>query len=375
MIQEMIQEMNDQSIIEPIIERLNRVFEDISGLSGQSMRIMEVCGTHTRAIAKSGIRYLLPQEILLLSGPGCPVCVTPEYYIDIMISIADREDVILVTFGDMMKVQGTCFSLSDKKAQGAQITVVYSPEDALNIAAHHRDKLVVFVAVGFETTAPLIGVTVKQAKAGGLDNLFFLTALKRMEPVIRFILQDERNKINAMICPGHVASITGAEHFRFITEEFGIPAVVCGFESQDIAAGICRLLEQLTGKRDKKFVNLYQRCVTPNGNPIAQQMINEVFDIADGEWRGIGTIRNSALVLNDQYRYLDAVKRFEIKNEQYSSPLNCLCSEILLGLKLPKECRLFGSICTPEHPSGPCMVSSEGACAAHFKFGGDGKNG
>jgi len=360
--------MNDNKII----ERLNRSFEY---LSGQSIRIMEVCGTHTRAISKSGIRYILPKEVLLLSGPGCPVCVTPETYIDIAISISDIKDVILVTFGDMMRVKGTYNSLSDKKAQGSKITVVYSPEDALNIAAINREKLVVFVAAGFETTAPLIAVTVKLARSRGFDNLFFLTALKRMEPAIRFILQDERNKINAMICPGHVASIKGAEHFRFITEEFGIPAVVCGFESQDIAAGICLLLEQLTGKRHKEFVNLYKRCVSSTGNTIAQQMIDEVFDVTDGDWRGIGTIRDSALVLNDEYEHLDAFNRFEIETEQYSSSVNCLCSEILLGLKLPNECSLFGSVCTPEHPSGPCMVSSEGACAAHFRFGGDGING
>jgi len=360
--------MNDNRIV----ERLNRCFEDIHG---QDIRIMEVCGTHTRAISKSGIRYLLPKEVLLLSGPGCPVCVTPKSYIDMAIEIMSLEGVMLVTFGDMMKVKGTCFSLSDKQAQSSKITVVYSPEDALNIAAKNRDKLIVFIAVGFETTAPLIAVIVTLAKARGLDNLFFLTALKCMEPAIRFILQDERNKINAMICPGHVASIKGADHFRFITEEFGIPAVVCGFESQDIAAGMCLLLEQLNGKRHVAFANLYKRCVSFYGNTIAQCMINEVFDVADGNWRGIGTIRNSALVLNYKYEHLDAVKRFGLQIEQYSSPVNCLCSEILLGLKLPYQCSLFGSVCTPNHPSGPCMVSSEGACAAHFTYGGDGKNG
>lgn len=274
----------------------------------------------------------------------------------------------------MMKVKGTCFSLSDKHAQGSKITIVYSPEDALTIAAKNRDKLIVFIAVGFETTAPLIAVTVKLANERGIDNMFFLTALKRMEPAIRFILQDKRNKINAMICPGHVASIKGADHFRFITEEFGIPAVVCGFENQDIAAAICLLLEQLAGKRHIGFVNLYKRCVSSIGNTVAQRMINEVFDVADGDWRGIGTIRNSALVLNDKYEHLDAVKKFGIKAEQYSSPVNCLCSEILLGLKLPFQCSLFGSVCTPEHPSGPCMISSEGACAAYFRYGRGGKS-
>lgn len=354
-----------------ILERLNRCFEDTHG---QDIRIMEVCGTHTRAISVSGIRYLLPEEVLLLSGPGCPVCVTPESYIDKAIEILDMEGVMLVTFGDMIKVKGTCFSLSDKQAQGSKITVVYSPEDTLTIAAKNRDKSIVFLAVGFETTAPLIAATVKLANARGLDNLFFLTALKCMEPAIRFILQDERNKVNAMICPGHVASIKGADYFRFITEEFGIPAVVCGFETPDIAAGIRLLLEQLTGKRPVVFVNLYKRCVSSAGNIIAEHMINEVFDVADGVWRGIGLIRNSALVLNKSYEHLDAAKRFGIKIEQTFSPVNCLCSEILLGLKLPYQCSLFGSACTPDHPSGPCMVSSEGSCAAHFRYGGYKKN-
>lgn len=359
--------MNDNKIV----EKLNRCLKDIHG---QHIRIMEVCGTHTRAISKSGIRYMLPKEVILLSGPGCPVCVTPESYIDMAIDLMDIEDVILVSFGDMLKVKGTYYSLSDKQAKGSKITVVYSPEDALTVADKNRDKLIVFIAVGFETTAPLIAVTAKLAMARALDNLVFLTALKCMEPVIRFILQDERNKINAMICPGHVASIKGADHFRFITEEFGIPAAVCGFETQDITAGVCMLLEQLTGKRPIEFVNMYNRCVSFTGNTIAQGMINEVFDVSDGDWRGIGSISNSALVFNNKYEHLDAVKRFGINIEKYSGPVKCLCSEILLGLKMPYQCSFFGSICTPEHPSGPCMVSSEGACAAHYRYGGDKKN-
>lgn len=355
-----------------VIERLNRCFEVTHG---QDIRIMEVCGTHTRAISKSGIRYLLPKEVLLLSGPGCPVCVTPEPYIDKAIEISDMEGMILVTFGDMIKVKGTHFSLSDKQVQGSKITVVYSPEDALAMADKNRDKSVVFLAVGFETTAPLIAATVKLADEKGIDNLFFLTALKCMEPAIRFILEDDRNKVNAMICPGHVASIKGADYFRFITEEFGIPAVVCGFETPDIAAGICLLLEQLTGKKPVEFVNLYKRCVSSAGNITAQHMMDEAFDVADGVWRGIGIIRDSALVLNKSYEHLDAARRFGIKVEQTVSHVNCLCSEILLGLKLPCECSLFGSVCAPDHPSGPCMVSSEGSCAAHFRYGGYKKNG
>jgi hydrogenase expression/formation protein HypD len=336
---------------------------------------MEVCGTHTRAITKCGIRHLLPQQVELLSGPGCPVCVTHGSYIDKALEIANSEDVILAAFGDMIKVNGTKGSLSDMQIQGARIIVVYSPEDVLTIAAKNRDKLVVFAAVGFETTAPLIAAVVKTANAQRLDNLLFYTALKIMEPVIRFILQDKRNKINGLICPGHVAVIKGADYFRFITAEFGVPAIVCGFEAADIAAGICMLMVQIAGKRPVEFANIYRRCVSPQGNTAAQSMINEVLDIADGAWRGIGVIRNSALILNKKYEHLDAAKRFGTGMEQGTSPAGCLCSDILMGLKSPYQCKLFGTTCTPEHSSGPCMVSSEGACAVYYRYGGGGAGG
>jgi hydrogenase expression/formation protein HypD len=356
----------------PMVERLKKC---IDLLQGQEIRIMEVCGTHTQVMSKSGIRYLLSKEVLLLSGPGCPVCVTSESDIDMVIELLDLEDVIIVTFGDMMKVKGTNFSLSDKKAQGSNIYVVYSPEDALTIAANNRNKLVIFIAVGFETTAPLIAVTVKQREARELDNLLFFTSLKRMEPVIRFILQDNRNKINGMICPGHVATITGAAQFSFITEEFGLPAVLCGFESQDIAIGICALLEQITSQRPMEFINLYKRCVSWNGNTIAKNLINEVFEVADGDWRGIGTIEKSALVLGQKFNHLDVIKNLGLKKEKYSNSVNCFCNDIILGIKMPYQCNLFGIICTPKNPMGPCMVSSEGACTAHYRYGGDEKYG
>lgn len=350
-----------------IVERLNRCIKNIPC---QDIRIMEVCGTHTRAVSKSGIRYLLPPQVKLLSGPGCPVCVTPVSYIDMAIELLNSKEILLATFGDMMKVSGNYGSLWDKKSECAGIVVVYSPEDTIAIASNNKDKTVVFAAVGFETTAPLIAATVKLADACGLDNLFFLTSLKCMEPVIHFILQDERSKIHAMLCPGHVASIKGADYFRFITDEFHMPAVVCGFETADITAGICLLLEQLVAKRPAAFVNLYKQCVRSSGNIAAQHILKEVFDVADGDWRGIGRIRNSALVLNERYEYLDAAKKFGLNMNQPLIPENCLCSDILLGVKLPQQCSSFGTSCTPEHPSGPCMVSSEGSCAVHFRYGG-----
>ncbi len=360
--------MNDQRII----ERLNRC---VNKIQDQDIRIMEICGTHTQAVSESGIRYLLPCNVHLLSGPGCPVCVTSEFFIDNAIELLKMEDIILVSFGDMTKVKGTKENLAEEQSQGTKTTVVYSPEDVLSIAGKNKDKSVVFAAVGFETTAPLIAATVKQACTRGFDNLFFLTALKCMDPAIRFILRDKRNKIDAMICPGHVASVMGADYFRFITEEFGVPAAVSGFEPADISAGICLLLEQLARKRPVEFVNLYKRCVSPAGNTLAQHMLNEVFDAVDGVWRGIGKIKQSALVLNDNYAHLDAAKRFGLKAEQHPSPVSCICSDILLGIKLPEQCSFFGSVCTPDHPSGPCMVSREGSCAVHYRFGRNEANG
>lgn len=357
---------------DPILERLNHC---IKLMHNRSIRIMEVCGTHTRAVTKSGIRCLLPKEIQLLSGPGCPVCVTCQSFIDAAIEILDLDDTVIVAFGDIVKVKGTNLSLSDKQAQGSQVSVVYSPEDILTIADRNKRKSIVFAATGFETTAPLIAATVKLAVEQKLDNLFFLTALKRMEPVIRFILKDERNKVDALVCPGHVATIIGSDSFKFITDEFGVPAVVCGFETADITYGLCTLLEQLSGLKCIQFINLYKRCVSASGNVLARRMIEEVFDIADGEWRGIGMIKDSAMILNERYGHLDANKRFGIKVEKSSSQSKCFCSEILLGIKLPRQCVLFGSVCTPKNPFGPCMISAEGACATHYKYGGYEKNG
>lgn len=355
--------------------RIKSIQSYFDQFTGQEIRIMEVCGTHTHAISKTGIRAILPKNVQLLSGPGCPVCVTTEAVIDMALEILEFDHVILATFGDMMKVKGSCYSLSDKNTHRSKIKVIYSPEEVLSFAMNHTDINVVLVAVGFETTAPLIALTVKLSQEKGIKNLYFLTALKCMEPAIRYILLDDRHKINAILCPGHVASIKGAEYFRFITEEFSIPAVVCGFNKEDIVAGLNLLLEQITGVRKVEFHNLYQRCVTEKGNTIAQSMIKEVFDIADGDWRGIGTINNSAFVLKDNYKHLDAMLKFGLKIKQNSNRENCLCSEIILGRKLPYECGLFGDICTPEHPLGPCMISSEGACSAHFKYGGKWING
>lgn len=335
----------------------------------KTIQIMEVCGTHTQAIAKSGIRHLLPSYVKLLSGPGCPVCVTNETYIDTAISLLMQEGVILATFGDMLKVQGTASCLSEKKNKH-NVIPVYSPEDAVTLAQKNPENTIIFLAVGFETTAPIIAATIKNVYEHGPKNLFFFTALKRMEPILQFILNDKQNKIDGLLCPGHVASILGADAFRFITNTFQIHAVVCGFQPEDVKAGIFHLLEQIEGGNSPSFVNLYSPYVRSTGNLLAQQYMQEIFQVEDGIWRGIGKVSNSALGLQEKYQVLDAKKKFPVFQEEMADPFSCQCREIILGIKAPYECMQFGTSCTPEHPKGPCMISSEGACAAHYRYGG-----
>lgn len=325
------------------------------------IRIMEVCGTHTRAIAESGIRNTLPQHVRLLSGPGCPVCVTPASYIDTAISLTERGG-ILATFCDMLKIRGKRGSLAEICPES--VTAVYSPEDAVELAKRNSGKKVIFAAAGFETTAPLIAALIKNTYENGPRNLFFLTALKKMEPVLRYVL--EKNRPDAMICPGHVAAVAGADLFRFIPDEYGVHAAICGFEQRDVAAGIYYLIKRTEENRPAVLTNLYRGCVKPSGNARARHYMDDVFDTADADWRGIGVIPDSAFVINKKYECLDAKKEFELKEE--SGGQDCLCGEIIIGLKSPRDCAAFGTHCTPDNPRGPCMISSEGACSVHYNF-------
>lgn len=333
----------------------------------KTIRLMEVCGTHTHAISKSGIRSVLPKHIKLLSGPGCPVCVTSESYIDMAIELLANENIILVTFGDMLKVKGTKHSLSQQDSK--RIVTVYSPESTLELAKNSPDKTFVFLAVGFETTAPIFASIIKNVHENGPDNLFFLTSLKRMEPILSLILKDERMRIDGLICPGHVACVLGENAFKFISQEFEIPSVICGFETADIQKGIYSLIDLIENEKPAVLLNLYKSCVKPFGNTLAQGFINEVFKTENAYWRGIGLVENSALVICEKYQSLDAKVKFNIKEKITDEVSACLCSEIILGIKEPDECEMFGLKCTPKNPLGPCMVSSEGACSARFKYG------
>lgn len=351
--------MSNEALIKDMIKKIQQSpFKNI--------HIMEVCGTHTQAISKLGIRQLVEPNLVLLSGPGCPVCVTSEAYMDAAIELVQKPNVILATFGDMMRVKGSRENLTEQKESGKDIRVLYSPLDSITLAVENSDKEIVFLAVGFETTAPLIAIAIKTAQKKSIRNISFLIGMKRMDPILHHILSDKQHNIQGLICPGHVAAVKGEEYFKFIVEQYNIPAVIAGFEALDIASALYFLMQQ-QGESKKTFKNLYKSCVTLQGNKRANELMEEVFTACQGQWRGIGNIEASGFSLRENYKNYDASERFGIKPSQ-KLVKTCICSEILLGKKLPNSCEFFGKACTPEQAVGPCMVSSEGACSIFYKY-------
>jgi len=334
---------------------------------GRQINIMEVCGTHTVSIFRNGIRSTLPERLKLLSGPGCPVCVTDQGYIDIVLQLAERDDTLIATYGDMIRVPGKGGSLETKQTT-ADVKVVLSSEDALQLAKDNPEKKVVFVAVGFETTAPATAVVVKEADEENIDNFCILSGHKLVVPAMRALLSEKNHNIDGFLCPGHVGVIIGYGAFAEIVESFGRPCVVAGFEPMQIIEGLGEICRQLAeGIAEVK--SIYTAVVTKKGNTTAQRIIAECFEPADGYWRGLGKIEKSTLKLKDKYSRFDALKRFNITETPGEDISGCRCGEVLCGLISPEECGLFGQSCTPQEPVGPCMVSSEGACAAWFKYG------
>lgn len=335
------------------------------------LQIMEICGTHTMSIAKSGLRQLLPKQIHLISGPGCPVCVTPSGVIDEVLRISQLPQVTITTYGDLMRVPGSVpgDNLQRRSAQGADVRMVYSPMDSLEIARQNPDREVIFLGVGFETTAPGTAIAVQEAKAQGLKNFSLLSLLKRTEPAMRAIIESDDFNVSGFLCPGHVSTILGEAGFRFLAEEYGIPSVIAGFEAGDILASVYQLLIQIqTGQ--PRLENEYTRAVAPQGNPMAQQIIADTFLWQDDVWRGLGAIPNSGYGLRPEYSEFDGARRFAFHPEDKEEMTGCKCGEIIRGRKTPTQCPLFGRACLPENPVGPCMVSSEGACAAAYKYQG-----
>ncbi|MBN1349317.1 hydrogenase formation protein HypD [candidate division KSB1 bacterium] len=331
------------------------------------IRLMEVCGTHTMAIARSGIRQLLPQNITLLSGPGCPVCVTSQREIDQFIKLAGIENAIIVTFGDLLRVPGSASSLQNERAKGADVRVVYSPMDCLEIAEKHPEKEAVFLGVGFETTAPTIAAAVIEAQRRKVSNFSVISAHKLVPPALSALLNNPKIRVDGFICPGHVSVIIGARAYAPVVDIYRKPCVVAGFEPADILQGIFLLVEQIENAAPAVAI-AYARGVQFEGNKKARDILSQVFESCDAEWRGIGVIPDSGLKFRDAYRNYDAQLKFDLHVDAVEEPKGCACGEILCGTKTPFECPLFRTKCTPEHPIGPCMVSSEGTCAAYFKY-------
>lgn len=349
--------------IDKIISEIRRMSESL----GKEIRLMEVCGTHTVAIFRHGLREVLPKNIKLLSGPGCPVCVTPIKDVDWAIELSRRENLTLTTFGDMMRVPGKRISLSEARAEGADIRVLYSPADALSLARGSHNE-VVFFATGFETTSPLIAATLMEAEEKRIMNFSIYSAHKLVPPALRALLDSKEVMVDGFILPGHVSTVIGKEPYQFIPWEYGKPGVITGFEAEDILRGILMLLEQLVNENPTIEIQ-YTSAVRPEGNTKAMSLMARYFKTSDALWRGIGMINASGLELKEEYSGFDAKKRFDITIPDSAENPACSCGEILKGIKLPPECRLFGKACTPEKPVGACMVSTEGSCAAFYKYG------
>jgi len=329
--------------------------------------IMEVCGTHTVAIARSGFRSVLPKSVRLISGPGCPVCVTAQADIDRIIALTYLSDTIIASFGDMIRVPGSSSSLSERKAEGAAVEVIYSPLDALRLAQSHPEKQVVLVGVGFETTTPLIAATIERALGLGLVNFSVIAAHKRVPPALKELVNDSEISLDALILPGHVSTILGVAPYSFLASDFCIPCVIAGFEPVDILQGIAQLLRQILENRAEIEI-AYKRAVSIEGNTAALETIDRVFEVSDGLWRGLGLIPESGYTIREHFSRFDARQRFDIAVEPTVETHGCRCGEVLRGIITPNDCGLFGRACTPAAPYGPCMVSSEGSCAAWYRY-------
>jgi hydrogenase expression/formation protein HypD len=347
-------------------EIAQKILRKIKSISKKKISLMEVCGTHTVAIFRNGIRKMLPSDINLISGPGCPVCVTPVSYIDEIIALSRGENFIITTFGDMIRVPGSTSTLEKEKTEGANIRIVYSTLDSLKIAQDNSSKEILFMGVGFETTSPTIASAVLKAKKEKINNFSVLSVAKIIPPAMKALLEGKEVNIDGFICPGHVSAIIGSKPYTFITTQHKVPCVICGFEPLDILQSIYMLVKQIEDGRAEVEIQ-YERAVKPEGNKIALDKIDEVFKVVDSNWRGIGNIPLSGLEMKDKYEQFNA-RKFEVKTEETKESKGCRCGEVLRGVIIPPECALFRKSCSPENPQGACMVSTEGTCAAYYKY-------
>ena len=356
-----VDEFRDRAIAERIVKKIKR-FDSLK------VNLMEVCGTHTMVIFKQGLKGILPKNVNLLSGPGCPVCVTSQEDIDKIIELAKDENVIIATFGDMIRVPGTNSSLEKERGNGADVRIIYSPSEALRIARENPVRRVVFLAIGFETTSPLIAASLLDVQKEKIDNFYIFSNHKLIPPAMEALLESKEVRIDGFICPGHVSVTIGSNAYKFIAQKYNVPCVIGGFEPLDVLQTIYMLLKQIKEKRAEVEIE-YFRAVHPQGNRIAQELIDEVFEVSDVMWRGLGAIPKSGLRLKRKFSDFDAEKEFQPKTRKSKENPDCACGEVLRGVKKPTQCKLYRRICTPEEPYGPCMVSSEGTCAAYYKYG------
>ena len=356
-----IDEFRDPELARKLVARIHRN-------STQKITLMEFCGGHTVAIFRHGIRQLLPQNITMLSGPGCPVCVTANSDLDKTIALAHLPNTIITTFGDLFKVPGSYSSLAEVKAEGSDIRIVYSVQDALDIARDNPDKSVIFIGIGFETTAPTIAASVLEAERERITNYYILPLNKLCPPIMKALLKLGEINISGIIAPGHVSAIIGSYPYNFIPKDFSVACVISGFEPLDILLSIDMLLNQIeTG--DCKVEIAYRRGVKAEGNREAIRLLGEVFEDGEACWRGIGMVSSSGLKLNKKYQRYDVENNFNIETRPALEPKGCICGSILRGVSTPPDCKLFRQKCTPEQPVGPCMVSSEGSCATYYQYG------
>jgi hydrogenase expression/formation protein HypD len=355
-----LEEYRDAKVVKHYLDAIHNI-------STQEWSVMEICGGQTHSLVKHGIIDLLPHNINMIHGPGCPVCVTPQHLIDQAVRIAHEQDSILCSFGDMLRVPGTKGSLLNAKANGAQVQIVYSPLEAVNLAMKKRDKNIVFFAVGFETTAPANALAVLQASRLGLDNFSLLMSHVLVPPAMKALLNDPETKIDAFLAAGHVCAVMGSSEYQPIVSRFQVPIVITGFEPVDLLRGLHSCLLQLEGG-EASLENQYARVVKEEGNLEAKKIIHEVFEVADRSWRGIGLLPESGFAIHSKYKKFDANLRFSFEAADEQDQTNCIAGDILKGLKKPASCSQFGKACTPENPLGAPMVSSEGACAAYFHY-------
>lgn len=363
---EILKQSSNPDICKPLLEAVLEKAKEFQQVYGRKPAFMEVCGSHTMALARSGVKQCLKNDVQLISGPGCPVCVTDQRSIDSMIALAEGDNRIICTFGDMMRVPGSKNTLMDSKTSGKDIRVLYSPTDAIRIAEENPEKEVIFLGVGFETTIPILSLLIGEASSKQLTNFSVWMTTKLVEPILRHLLNAGEANLDGFLLPGHVSIVLGEDSYRFLAEEYGISGAISGFEPAELLSGIYKLLE-LSLNKEAKIVNDHPSIVSREGNKVAQAWMEKYFEECDEAWRGIGIIQKSGLDIRPEYEQYNAKKKFKVETGE-PRKTKCRCGEVIRGLITPEECALFGKACHPMNPIGPCMVSAEGSCAAYYQY-------